>query len=181
MISGTIENLGFVEGERGDIDKAQALRRERCRLSRAKHAAGDTTRPEEYRDIDMLYKDDDGKFWTYYKFEYGKNKEGYWAGEKMVQHMTDVLDVLAVKFPEYRPVCIFDWSSRHDPVEEGAPSVTRMSAGYGGVMKGVDLAAQDSVTLQEDTPILKEGQVQHLTFQESSFFALRMPPIMSES
>lgn len=88
MISGTIvDTLGFVAGDQDDIDKAQDLRRERCRISSAKHAAGDTTKPEEYRDIDMLHKDDDGKFWTYYKFEYGKNKEGYWTGAKMVQHI----------------------------------------------------------------------------------------------
>lgn len=41
-----------------------------------------------------------------------------------------------------------------------------MNVGYGGVRKGVDLAAQGSVTILEDTPKLKKGQVQHLTFQE---------------
>ncbi|CAB1116248.1 unnamed protein product [Ectocarpus sp. CCAP 1310/34] len=115
-----------------DIDKTQDLRRERCRISKEKHAAGDQTRPEKYRDINMHYfegEGDDRKFSTYYKFEYGKNKEGYWTGEKMIEHMADVLDLLAVKFPNYKPICFFDWSSCHDCVEEGAPSVSRMNAG----------------------------------------------------
>ena len=136
MISGTILcDVGFIEGTQDDIDKAQDLRRERCRISREQHAAGDETKPEKYPDINMLYfegEGDDRKFSTYYKFEYGKNKEGYWTGEKMIEHMADVLDLLAVKFPKHRPICFFDWSSCHDCVEEGAPSVTRMNAGYGG-------------------------------------------------
>ena len=161
MISGTIvDNVGFIEGDQDDINKAKALRRERCDLSAHQYAAGYTAnRPEEYRDIDMLFKDVDGKFWTYFKFEYGKNKEGYWTGEKMVHHMADVLDLLAVKLQNYKPICFFDWSSCHDCVEEGAPSVSRMNVGYGGVRKGADLAAQDAVTIQEDTPKLKEGEV----------------------
>ncbi|CAN0434659.1 unnamed protein product [Pylaiella littoralis] len=138
MISGTIvDNEGFIIGDEDDIKKAQELRRKR-----------------------------DNKFWTYYKFEYGKNKDGYWTGEKMVQHMADVLDLLVVKFPNYKSVCFFDWSSCHDCVEEGAPSVSRMNVGYGGVRRGANLAAQDAVTILEDTPKPKKGQKQNLTFQE---------------
>ena len=167
MISGTIvDNMGLITGDQDDIDKVQDLRRERCRISAAKHAAGDPTEPEAYRDIHTLYKDNVGTFWTYYKFEYGKNKEGYWTGAKMVQHMADVLDLPAVRFLTYKPVCFFDWSSCHDCVEEGAPSISRMNSGCGGVRKGVVLAAQDSVILQADTPKLKKGQLQHLTFQD---------------
>ncbi|CAB1109985.1 unnamed protein product [Ectocarpus sp. CCAP 1310/34] len=173
MISGTIVgDVGFVEGTQDDIDKAQDLRRERCRISEEKHAAGDHTRPEKYRDINMLYfegEGDDRKFSTYYKFEYGKNKEGYWTGEKMIEHMADVLDLLAVKFPRHRPICFFDWSSCHDCVEEGAPSVTRMNAGYGGVRKGQEIAPQNATTILEDTPKLKVGAVQHLTFQQGEY------------
>lgn len=78
MIFGIIgDNLGFLTGDQDDIDKAQDLQRERCRITPAKHPARETTRPEEYDDIEMHYKDDDGKFWTYYKFDYGKNKERY--------------------------------------------------------------------------------------------------------
>ena len=127
MISGTIVgDIGFVEGTQEGIDNAQDLRRERCRLSEEKHAAGDPARPEKYRDIDMLYFEGDGDgdgdgrtFSTYYKFEYGKNKAGYWTRAKMIEHMGDVLDILAVKFPRHRPICFFDWSSCHDYVEGG--------------------------------------------------------------
>lgn len=84
----------------------------------------------------------------------------------MVDHMADVLDLLAVKYPMHKPICFFDWSSCHDCVEDGAPSATRMNAGYGGVRKGTQLAAQNATTLLADTPKLKKGTVQHLTFQE---------------
>ena len=46
---------------------------------------------------------------------------------------------------------------------KGAPSVARMNAGYGGVRKGQDIAPQD------DTPKLKKGAVQHLTFQQGEY------------
>ncbi|CAB1115115.1 unnamed protein product [Ectocarpus sp. CCAP 1310/34] len=70
MISGTIvDNVGFVAGGQADIDEAQALRRKWCDTSATEHAAGDPTKPETYRNIDKLYKDEDGKFWTYYRFE----------------------------------------------------------------------------------------------------------------
>lgn len=61
MISGTIVgDVGFVEGTEEDIAKVQGLRLERCRISEKKHAAGDQTRPEEYRDITMLYFEGEG-------------------------------------------------------------------------------------------------------------------------
>lgn len=65
----------MVSGIRSDIEKAQDLRRERCRKARAAHAADDPTPPDEYRDIDMLHEED-GKFSIYYMFAYGKNKQG---------------------------------------------------------------------------------------------------------
>ncbi|CAB1104296.1 unnamed protein product [Ectocarpus sp. CCAP 1310/34] len=102
--------------------------------------------------------------------EYGKSMDGYRTGAKMVEHMADVLDLLAVKHPMHKPICFFDWSSCHDCVEDGAPSATRMNAGYGGVRKGKQLAAQDATTLLADTPKLKQGTVQYLTFQGESLF-----------
>ncbi|CAB1112352.1 unnamed protein product [Ectocarpus sp. CCAP 1310/34] len=125
MISGTIVgDVGFVEGTQADINKAQELRRERCRISREKkHAAGDPTRPEKYRDIEILYfegEGDDRKFSTYQKFEYGKNKAG-------------------------------------------------MNAGYGGARKGQEMAPQDATTILEDTPKLKKGAAQFLTFQAGEY------------
>ena len=49
-------------------------------------------------------------------------------------------------FPEYRSVFFNRWSC-HGCVEEGVPSVTRMNVGFGVVTNGVDLAAQDHVTI----------------------------------
>ncbi|CAM9624044.1 unnamed protein product, partial [Pylaiella littoralis] len=124
MISGTIvDNVGFVAGNQSDIDKAQELRRQRCRKAAV---AGGLAEPEKYRDISMLHEEA-GMFHTYFKLEYGKNKEGYWTGALMLDHMAGVLDLLAVKFPNHRSVCFFDWSSCHDCADKGSPSVTRMN------------------------------------------------------
>ena len=40
-----------------------------------------------------------------------------------------------------------------------------MNLGYGGKRKGVELDAQHPVEILEDTPKLKKGQTQYLTFQ----------------
>lgn len=83
----------------------------------------------------------------------------------MITHMAVVLDIMAVKFPNHKPVRLLYWSSCHDCLEEGAgvPSVSTMNKGYGGV----------KTKLVEDTPKLKAGRVQHLTFQkgEVPFYA----------
>ncbi|CAB1103902.1 unnamed protein product [Ectocarpus sp. CCAP 1310/34] len=57
-------------------------------------------------------------------------------------------------------------TSATEHAADGAPSATRMNAGYEGVRKGKQLAAQDATTLLVDTPKLKEGTVQYPTFQE---------------
>ncbi|CAB1096764.1 unnamed protein product [Ectocarpus sp. CCAP 1310/34] len=113
----------------------------------------------------MLHNDEHGQYWSYHLFEYGKNKEGYWTGLKMLEHMADVLDMLTVLYPDRAPVGLFDWSSCHDCLEVGAPSVKRMNLGVGGVRNGEELAPMDAVTILEDTPKLPAGTVQHLTFR----------------
>ena len=114
---------------------------------------------EKFRPIDMLHEDEHGQYWSYHLFEYGKNKEGYWTGLKVLEHMSDVLDMFTVLYPDRAPVGLFDWSSCHDCLEVGAPSVKRMNLGVGGVRNGEELAPMDPVTILEDTPNLPAGTI----------------------
>ncbi|CAB1098494.1 unnamed protein product [Ectocarpus sp. CCAP 1310/34] len=166
MVSGTIiHNLGFFSASREQIKEAERNRRKRCAASVAAKRRGENVKVEKFRPIDMLHKDEHGRYWSYHLFEYGKNKEGYLTGLKMLDHMADVLDVFTVLYPEHKPVGLFDWSSCHDCMEAGAPSVKRMDLGVGGVRNGEDLAPMDPVIILEDTPNLPAGTIQHLTFR----------------
>ncbi|CAB1096130.1 unnamed protein product [Ectocarpus sp. CCAP 1310/34] len=166
MVSGTIiHNVGFVSATKREIKSAEQLRRKRCNASAAAAKRGENVKVEVYRRIDKLYVDEEGNYWSYHLFEYGKNKEGYWTGLKMLDHMSDVIDMLAIKYPNHKPVGLFDWSSCHDCLEEGAPTVKRMNVGHGGKRQGEEIAGMDAVTLREDTPNLGKGSIQHLVFQ----------------
>ena len=182
MVSGTIiHNVGFVLATKSQIKEAEAHRRKRCRDSAAAARRGHNVKVEKYRPIDMLYVDEAADHWSFYLFEYGKTKEGYWIGLKMVDHMSDVLDMLAILYPDHRPVGLFDCSSCHDCLEVGAPSVRRMNVGYGGTRNGEEIAGMDAVTLREDTPNLPKGTVQHLVFQSGDdppFYAPHLAPSM---
>lgn len=126
----------------------------------------------------MLYVDEAGNYWSYHLFEYGKNKEGYWTALKMLDHMPDILDMVTVLYPDHKPVGLFDWSSCHDCKEVGAPMVSRMNLGVGGMRKGEELAPMDAVTILEKTPLLDPGAVQHLVFQtgdDPPFFSPDLP------
>lgn len=167
MVAGSIaHNIGFVSVTAKQVEAAQRLRKRRIKANTNPNVR------EQYRPIDTLAEDEAGNFWTYHTFEYGKNREGYWTGEKMIEHMTDVLDVLAVKFPGHSPVAFYDWSSCHDCLEPGAPSVSKMNVGVGGTRNGEEMPPMDSITLLEDTPLMRKGQVQQLTFQKGD-----APPI----
>ena len=48
-----------------------------------------------------------------YFFEYGKGREGYWKGDKMVLHTEELMDALEFKYPEFQFVFVCDWSSGH--------------------------------------------------------------------
>ncbi|CAB1098930.1 unnamed protein product [Ectocarpus sp. CCAP 1310/34] len=153
MVSGTIiHNLGFFSASREQIKEAERNRRKRCAASVAAKRRGENVKVEKFRPtIDMLHKDEHGRYWSLHLFEYyGKNKEGYWTGLKMLDHMSDVLDVFTVLYPEHKPV---DYALKS------------MNLGVGGVRNGEELAPMDSVTILEDTPNLPAGTIQHLTFR----------------
>ena len=53
----------------------------------------------------------DDKWYSYHQFEYGKNREGYWDGEKMIGQVEELLDAAEHIWPEYEHVLVFDWSA----------------------------------------------------------------------
>ena len=53
----------------------------------------------------------DDKWYSYHQFEYGKNREGYWDGEKMIVQVEELLDAAEHIWPEYEHVLVFDWSA----------------------------------------------------------------------
>ncbi|CAB1096333.1 unnamed protein product [Ectocarpus sp. CCAP 1310/34] len=180
MVSGTIiHNVGFFSASPAQIDQANRNRKMRCRESAAAARRGENVKEEKYRAIDMLHVDEDGNSWSYHLFEYGKNKEGYWTGLKMLDHMNDVLDMVGVLYPEYKPVCLFDWTSCHDCLEVGAPRVSGMNVGFGQMRNGEELAPMDAVTILEECPGFKVGDTQHLVFQRGDdppFYAQHLRP-----
>ena len=83
MINGGVaHNRGFVSATQEQVTQALAARLARC------DAGVNSTRPEVFRPIDMLFKEEDFAiplYHTFHQFEYGKNREGYWNSEKMVR------------------------------------------------------------------------------------------------
>ena len=160
MVSGNlVHNIGFPTCTQDQIKLAEDRRQTRIA------ANTDPNVKEVFRPIDKLYQDADGLFWLFHIFEYGKNKEGYWTADKMLEHMADVLDVLAIVYPLCMPVCLFDWSSCHDCLEAGAAAVSKMNVGVGGSRKGEPLPEMNRIQLLADTPNIKKGEWQELTFQ----------------
>ena len=127
---------------------------------------------EVYRDIDMVYVDEKGDCSLFFMFEYGKNREGYWNAAKMLRHMADVIDILAITHPDVIPAFFFDWSSCHDCMQPDAPCASKMNVGVGGVRGGEEITAMRPTQLLDDYPNspigLKRGDLQYLTFCDAS-------------
>ena len=73
----------------------------------------------ELREHDVLY-------FGYQLFEYGKDREGYWNSEKMVEHTKEMIWILEFKYPGKKFVFLFDWSSGHDKKPVDAPILSNM-------------------------------------------------------
>ncbi len=66
------------------------------------------------------------------KWDYGKNREGYWRAAHILQHLDEYLDILETVCPGHQHLFIFDNSSRHDAFAEDALVANRMNKGWGG-------------------------------------------------
>ncbi|CAM9291726.1 unnamed protein product, partial [Phaeothamnion confervicola] len=84
-----------------------------------------------FRKVDHLWYGEKGECWSFHLFEYGKNREGYWTGEKMKYFVEDMVDCASERFPDCLFVCKFDWSSNHDCMPPTAPSASALNVGIG--------------------------------------------------
>jgi hypothetical protein len=66
------------------------------------------------------------------RFDYGRNREGYWCARHMLRHIDEFLDVLEHVFPDFQNLLVFDNSSGHGAFAEDALLSQRASKGWGG-------------------------------------------------
>ncbi|KAL5466926.1 hypothetical protein EMCRGX_G031089 [Ephydatia muelleri] len=54
-----------------------------------------------------------GCYYGFHAFQYGKAREGYWDGDKMLEQVMEFIDAFNFLHPEDQALFIFDWSSGH--------------------------------------------------------------------
>ena len=81
----------------------------------------------------------DGLYYSYHQFNYGKNRLGYWDGEKMIKQVDEVLLMAELRFPGHEFHFLFDWSSCHDKMPESSfnTSKFKVTPGYQFTREGV--------------------------------------------
>ena len=100
-------------------------------------------------------------------FEYGKNREGYWAYNKMVLQFEDVIDVLQVMHPFlYDFVFLFDHSAGHAKQRPDGLNQHRMNQLFGGKTAPMQstIIAQEEGYLGAFPRVLEPGDTQSLVF-----------------
>ena len=121
-------------------------------------------------------KGGDGNYYSYHQFNYGKNREGYWDGDKMVHMVDEVLLVARLRHPGHELRFLFDWSSCHDKMPLSAFNVKKFGVeeGYQYTREGVQKPfLVDDLELECDYPDRPAGVefagegfgVQHVCFQ----------------
>jgi hypothetical protein len=103
-------------------------------------------------------------------FEYGENREGYWAYNNMVLQFEDAVDVLKVMHPEFDFVFLFDHSAGHARQRPDGLNQHRMNRAFGGkaVTMRDTLIQQEEGFLGQFPRILQPGDVQSLVFLPGS-------------
>jgi len=66
------------------------------------------------------------------RFDYGKNRQGYWKALHMLQHVEEFMDILEVVMPDCKHLFVFDNSSGHGAFADNALLAQRVSKGWGG-------------------------------------------------
>jgi hypothetical protein len=176
---------GFIGSDEGwlSLTKAQKEEVEKYRARKG------VTKPEikhfqQYKDI----------FFSFHQFEYGKNREGYWDSEKMIEHSLELVHACKVKYPDDECVFYFDHSSGHAAFPEDALNVYNMNLNYGG-KKGEEMGSAETLEdydgpdrVGRETNLshqqrhdlygvendglegkMKKGTVQHMIFQENDW------------
>ncbi len=99
-------------------------------------------------------------------FEYGENREGYWAYNNMVLQFEDVIDVLKVMHPAYDFVFLFDHSACHAKQRPDGLNQHRMNRSFGGKAAPMHstIILREQGYLLTFPWILEPGDTQELVF-----------------
>ena len=90
---------------------------------------------------------------SYHLFNYGKNKEGYWDGEKMAIQTEEIISMFEFKFPGQKLVLLFDWSSGHDKKPLDSVILGNIRLNWGGKQP----LMRATVLLEDYEPTFKSG------------------------
>lgn len=116
MISGYVDDLGGVITLTADeLKQVNELRK-----NRGLDEDGEQVAP------DLKYHT------TMNAFYYGKQREGYWNADLMVQDAIRCQDICRVKYPGYKFLFLFDHSTCHGAFADDALRVHGMNKGWGG-------------------------------------------------
>jgi hypothetical protein len=103
-------------------------------------------------------------------FRFGANHDGYWLNSHMKLQLEDVIDCLAVVYPQFDFIFLFDQSAGHTKRREDGLAVANINAGFGGkkpTMHDTKLheVGPHQPRLRElDLPFLSIGDTQSLIF-----------------
>ena len=164
------------------------------KLTRHDLHAINAKRAEEGKPPCKYFTDHNGYYYAFHAFEYGKARQGYWDGDKMIEQVDEIIDAFNHLHPEDQALFIFDHSSGHAKYPEDALNANNMNMKYGGT-KGCNMRA---TTLEEDylnsnieveeelddgiwsePRPYKKCDVQHMVFQERDdppFYAPYLQP-----
>ena len=105
------------------------------------------------------------------EFEYGSNGEAYWNYEAISMQFEDCIYCMAVLYPEYETVVLFDHSYGHDRKRSDGLNLNGLSKGYGGKQQQM----RSSVIIQKEgylgqythlVNMLQIGSSQYIVFNE---------------
>jgi hypothetical protein len=68
----------------------------------------------------FTWNEGDKHWYSYHIFDYGKNREGYWDGEKMSHQSDELITIMEWKLPKHKLVFLYDWSTCHDKMATDA-------------------------------------------------------------
>lgn len=107
-----------------------------------------TLTEQQRRDIGIeklkyfTWNEGDGLWYSYHLFDYGKNREGYWDGEKMSHQAMELIGVMEWMYPDHKFVFLYDWSTCHDKMATDSVHAKLFLKDHGFQKYGKDTADQ---------------------------------------
>ena len=126
MVSAFISIYGFVTLTDAEMNELNAIRAAN-NLPPIQMATRVTN-----QEVDGAFGDVDALWFSYHLFDYGKQRQGYWDGEKMVLQTKEIISMFEYKFPGKKLVFLFDWSSGHDKKPADSVILSNMRLKWGG-------------------------------------------------